>query len=165
MPAFHLSKAQQEALSQFFKELDKTGISQPKAGEPKNPWDLWGELVEKQISQSSTSSLSPKQAAGRDIVQKERCIDCHLPNPLSANEAPDLTMLTEALEKQELLQVLTQGRPTKGMPMFNFSEDDKTAVIAFLKWLNENRDGIVSGFETLENANTPGLKIPWFEYK
>ena len=160
MPAFHLDAGERDALRQWFTELDQTGVAQPRL-EPKRPV---GEMIDHLVAQVDDPLTEP-EALGRDIVQKQVCISCHLPNLATTVRAPDLTTALERLGEQRVREILAAGVPGTVMPKFNFSDREQSGVIAFLAWLGEHREQTQRVFE----ATRPGddwswAAVPWFEY-
>ena len=164
MPAFRLPPADQRAMQRFLEEIDATGVGQLRAytGEP--PSVLLARLVS--IGSGQNGGLSESAALGRDIVLRENCVDCHLPNHQSAYQAPDLTLATGKHGREKLLSILASGVPGKPMPIFRLTPEQQTGVHDFLVWLGQNGVAIRNGFEvTKRAAESSILDLPWFEYR
>ena len=73
---------------------------------------------------------------GRELVQSLRCARCHdLPNSgIDAGLAPDFSHVSSFVRKDWIISRLTSSKMTAGqkMPAFEMTDDDATAVAAFL---------------------------------
>ena len=160
MPAFHLTNEEQSAIATFLKEIDATGVSQPKLGEAIQPRALLRQLVE------SEPPLPADAARGWEIAQAQDCINCHQPNLASVHLATDLTTIVETVPRERLFEILRDGIPGKAMPRLALSSDDCKATLAFLDWLNERGSGIRRRFGAQATADGLSLsQIPWFEFE
>ena len=157
MPAFHLAADQRSALLQFLVEIDKTGISQPRVAPKLPPDELLDLLVAK-------AELSAAESEGLAILRKEKCIACHLPNHGSAVRAPDLTTALGRLGKEKVLQTLANGVQGTVMPKLKLGEAEQEGIIAFLDWLQANRDQAARVFSVTRPGGGSLLSIPWWEY-
>jgi nitric oxide reductase subunit C len=163
MPAFGLDRDDRAAVHQFLVELDKTGVGQPRA-RPKLPI---GEILDAVIAArvKRDHALSEDEAIGREVMRRERCLGCHLPNHGSLHRAPDLTTAIERRGDAGVRAVLASGVPGKAMPKYLFSAADEAGVIAFLHWLGANRESVASAFESTRPGDASFGSIPWFEYE
>ena len=161
MPAFHLDAEERAALRQWFTELDRTGVSQPRV-EPKRPVN---ELLDHLVSKVETP-LTDLEAVGCKVMQAQMCITCHLPNLGTPVRAPDLTTAVERLGERKIAETLATGVPGTVMPKFNFSDRERSGVIAFLAWLGTHRERAERVFEVTRPGDGWSLRaVPWFEYE
>jgi len=159
MPAFRLDHEERAAITSYFREIDATGVSQPKLGEAVPPAELLRQLVE------GGEALSPDVARGWEIAMAQNCISCHKPNEQSIHLATDLTTMVETLASDRISEVLRDGIPSKAMPRLALSPADCEAVLALLTWMNERGPEIRGRFENLATGPELDLaKMPWFEY-
>jgi len=158
MPAFQLGAGERRALHQFLIELDRTGQSQPRLRKKLPPDELLDELISK-------AELTAAERAGLQVMRKEKCIACHLPNFDTPVRAPDLTAVLERLGADKVGAVLAAGVPGTVMPRFMFSNDERSAVVAFLSWLGTHRGEAARVFEVTRPGSGSLLDLPWFEYE
>lgn len=160
MPALHLEPDARAALETYLREIDATGVSQPKLGEAVPPAELLRQLVE------TGEELPADVARGWEIAKAQSCISCHLPNEQSLHLSTDLTTIVETVERERLFEILHDGIPGKAMPRLALPPADCEAVLAFLAWMNEHGGGIRARFENLATSAELDLsKISWFEYE
>ena len=163
MPAFHLPEQERSDLAVFFEELDKTGVGQVKARKGRSANEVLVDFID--AANGDMEEMSPATERGRKIFLEQNCIDCHLPNLLSAYKASDLTKVSDKLGKKRVLSTLANGVPGKAMPRFNFSTADGEAVFAFLAWIEKRGPALRSVYETEKKKSSGGLfSLPWFEY-
>ncbi|MEK7484112.1 MAG: cytochrome c [Planctomycetota bacterium] len=159
MPAFHFSSEDRLALLQFLTEVNQTGVSQTKA----RKYPLPAELLTK-IIQEQENPLSISENLGKEILFREGCLDCHLPNIQSRYWASDLTRITQKLRTERILETLATGIPGQGMPSFKFSTQEKSDLLDFLTWLQKKQDRIQKEFSQ-QPSQKESISIPWFEYE
>jgi len=160
MPAFRFGKSDRRAIGQFLAELDLTGVGQAKARKRRPPIELVDELLAK-----AAEELSPGEAEGLELIRRERCFGCHLPNHASTHRAPDLTTVIERRGRKGVSGVLAEGVPGKAMPKFTFSETERAAVADFLAWLDRHGAAARDRFESTRPDWAPLTQLPWFEYE
>ena len=159
MPAFGLTQSEISAVEAYLKEMDKTGIGQAKQGGYSgniSPIDF----VE--ILKSMDSELPDEVRKGSQIYYTSTCISCHFPlqdNRFGEYLAPDLSLVFERLKGADIQKILKEGRPEKGMPVPVLNDEQRADVLAFIKWLNTNRNKVS------EQASSSSDSLPWFEYK
>jgi len=164
MPAFDLPPDERRALGAYLEELHRTGVSQPRAIEPRPAREVVQELTDAIVA--AQGPLSALEQAGLAIFQRENCIDCHLPNPSSAFRATDITGLGDRFDRARLWVVLDEGVPGKAMPHFGFADRDKEALHAWLAFLAHHGDALRAELERDGNARGNALlRLPWFEYR
>lgn len=160
MPAFHLGPDAREALTVFLREIDATGVSQPRMGEVVPPAELLRQIVE------SDAELSAEVARGWEIAQAQACISCHRPNEQSLHLSTDLTTMVESVERERLFEILHDGIPGTAMPRLALPPEDCEAMLAFLTWMNEHGEEIRVRFQALKTSAELVLSdVPWFEYR
>src|SRR4029077_3278434 len=72
--------------------------------------------------------------SGRDLF-RQNCSFCHGRDAGGGETGPDLTrskLVTEDVDGDKIGPVVRNGRPDKGMPPFNFSDPQITALAAFI---------------------------------
>jgi len=95
--------------------------------------------------QRSTASKSPAVAAAKkypaELVQQGRavfrqnCSFCHGRDAAGGENGPDLTrspLVGSDVNGDKIAPVVRNGRPTRGMPHFELSEDDIHGLVAFI---------------------------------
>ena len=82
---------------------------------------------------ASSAILSKQAMHGQELWQQNNCFSCHQLYGLGGYLGPDLTNAYSEKGKGEeyIKSFLNSG--VKTMPRFNFSEEEKTALVAFLK--------------------------------
>ena len=162
MPAFQLADDERAAIARFLTEVDETGIGQL----PPRVSFAAEEVLLSAIGRAvaADAPLTPEQLRGRDILLEQKCIGCHLPNPVAEKQGTDLTTLISKLGPGGVKGIVTTGILPKGMPAFTFTADDSQALVAFLEWLGTHESTIHAAFteSTSKTGQAPGL--PWFEY-
>ena len=163
MPAFGLPAENRAALLRFLTELDRTGVSQPRL-QPRRPTaELLDHLVATVTGRGEP--LTDLEAAGLEILRREKCIACHLPNFDTPVRAPDLTTVLDRRGEEQVLAVLAAGVPGKVMPKFAFSPRQQSGVIASLLWLGDHGEQAARVFEVTRPGGWSLSSIPWFEYE
>ena len=117
MPAFGFSGSERAALSAFFDAMGATGIGQLPPLRSISAADVFAQAIEAGVGDSKP--LTEVQARGRAIVEEQKCLACHLPNPVSLKRAPDLTGLIARRGPAVVGGFVTAGIPSKGMPRFD----------------------------------------------
>ena len=156
MPAFHLSDEEIDNVLAYLAAIDRTGVGQ--ARRAKGRYDPAAVMA--WINQAK---LPADTRRGGDRFNAS-CIACHamLRDNLIGNiKAPDPTAITARLSDKEILAVLAEGRPERGMPAFGLEGQQGRDMLAFLKWLNGQRAAMEERFK----AEPPDDSIPWFEYR
>jgi len=161
MPAFHLDAAERVAVGKFLAEVGTTGRGQLP---PKQSFDTVAAL-DAAIERAEAGDPNPAIAVGRDVVVAQNCLECHLPNPLSAKEATDLTTLITKLGRTGVSGIVGAGIPAKGMPAFNLAPSDREGLLVFLEWLAANGDVVRETFRDATPAKDTPAGLPWFEYE
>ncbi len=104
--------------------------------------------------------LSKKALKGEVLWQSNNCWSCHQIYGLGGYLGPDLTNIysTESKGEKYIKAFLNSG--IKSMPKFNFSEDEKNQIIAFLQQIDStgyypNKNAIIknSGWVDIEYKN------------
>jgi nitric oxide reductase subunit C len=164
MPAFHLDADDRGALASFFEELNLTGEGQARAATVVPARTLFEGLY--RGSASADDPLDPLEEQGLTILLEKNCIDCHLPNAISAYRSADMTQLSLRLGRSGIAAIFASGVPGKAMPRFPFTEAEIDAVYAALVRLERHGDAFRDGFESAANAASGALfDLPWFEYR
>ena len=88
-----------------------------------------------------TSNTSPKMSEqaliGQQIYQKNNCTSCHQFYGLGGYLGPDLTNIISTQGKGAAYAKAFFNSGIKTMPKFNFSEEEKDALVAFLTTVDQ----------------------------
>jgi len=104
--------------------------------------------------------LSLEASHGQQLWQNNNCWSCHQVYGLGGYLGPDLTNVYSSPNKgpNYIKAFLNSG--IKSMPKFNFSEDEKNAIVAYLKLIdstgyypNYEADFSIIGWVNLKNKN------------
>lgn len=85
---------------------------------------------------TNSISLSPKAIKGQQLWQNNNCWACHQVYGLGGYLGPDLTNIFSNPNKgpNYIKAFLNSG--VKSMPVFNFSENEKNAIVAYLQTID-----------------------------
>lgn len=84
----------------------------------------------------SPVKLSKQALHGQELWQKNNCWSCHQTYGLGGYLGPDLTNIYSHKNKgPEYIKVFLNSG-IKSMPIFNFSEEEKNAIVAYLKTID-----------------------------
>ncbi len=104
--------------------------------------------------------LSYEASRGQVLWQNNNCWSCHQVYGLGGYLGPDLTNVYSARYKGENYIKAFLNSGLKQMPKFNFSEDEKDALVTYLKFIDStgyypNYDASfeITGWVDLENKN------------
>lgn len=99
----------------------------------------------------SPIKLSEKALHGQKLWQENNCWSCHQTYGLGGYLGPDLTNIYSTNNKgpEYIKAFLNSG--VKTMPKFNFSEDEKNAIVAYLKTIDST--GIYPNYDAKINAS------------
>jgi len=163
MPAFDLGDSERRALKQFLEEVHATGVGQLPPILSFDAPTVLAAAVAKAVADGA--GLSPDAERGQAVLVAQKCIGCHLPNPVTEKKGTDLTHLVKKLGAGGVRGILAAGIPAKGMPRFDLPRDEQDALLAFLAWLGKNAESIHATFAEAapKEKDSPGL--PWFEYE
>ena len=166
MPALHFDQAQIAAMRAFLQELDRAeiGRGELRLGHPNEGTSPQAAFEAAVVDASSP----PGVAAGFEAFRSGACSACHFPFQVSIVGAPDLSTVVDGLDEAALHEVLTSGRPEKGMPppVPAFSETQRQQVIEYFRWLNSDRDALRSETERRQSlATVDWSRLPWWEYR
>jgi nitric oxide reductase subunit C len=160
MPAFHFSANDIDALQAFLFAMHETGVGQARRSAPRVQL---GDVENALDEQTAEGSLTDAAASGRELFTA-RCTSCHRlfqATPLGPFMAPDLSDVFGRLGEPEVRQVVTEGRPERGMTPPPLAAEEVDRVIAFLRWLNEHRDDLAGRLGLADAVES----VPWFEFK
>jgi mono/diheme cytochrome c family protein len=166
MPALHFTDAEIAAMRAFLVEIDRPDIGrgQLRLGDP-----AAGTSPQSAFEASVRAASPPAEVgAGFEKLRTGICGACHFPFQVSTVQAPDLSTVVERLDDAELREVLVSGRPENGMPppvpAFSGAEIDQ--VVAYLRWLNQNRASLESDSRAREaQRDVDWSKLPWWEFE
>ncbi|HJM58738.1 MAG TPA: cytochrome c [Planctomycetota bacterium] len=164
MPSLDLKAEECDAIAAFLTEIDATGVGQLRIGDSLSDREVMAAWLAECAPESAP--LTAEQHLGAEVVLESACISCHLPNPASALGAPDLTLAATRFSEEELLRIVTEGIPAKGMPAISLDDQQRTALYSFLEWAASHGDRLASRFASNQARQTGGFaSIPWFEYE
>ena len=101
------------------------------------------------------AELTPFAKNGLAIWRENNCQACHQIYGYGGFLGPDLTNLIGRRPDEDWTDILTRGR--KQMPAFDFDEEERAAVVAFLREINETGTGIPSFTTVKEDADVNHL--------
>lgn len=166
MPAFNYSDEQIGQLRAFLEEIDRpdVGRGQLRLGDPA------AGTTPQAAFDATVAEAVPEGAAARgfDTFRSGVCVACHFPFQTSAVGAPDLSSVVERVDDAGIRDVLTDGRPTLGMPppAPALSDAEQGDLIAWFHWLNENRGTLESASQVRQaQRDVDWSKLSWWEYR
>ena len=163
MPAFELGADERDAIAAFLTEVHATGVGQL---QPLRSFDAPETLVRAvDAATAGGAALEGAEARGRDVLLAQKCLGCHLPNPVSEKEAADLTGLVGRLGTGGVSGILSTGIPAKGMPRFDLAPEEHDALLSFLAWLSRNAETVRTVFADAAPQRDEARGLPWFEYE
>lgn len=80
--------------------------------------------------------LSSQAVFGQQLWQENNCWSCHQVYGLGGYLGPDLTNVISHPQKGEVYVKAFLNSGLKSMPKFNFSEEEKNAIVAYLKQID-----------------------------
>jgi cytochrome c oxidase cbb3-type subunit III len=93
------------------------------------------ETAVKQSAPVGLKSYAPEQVrSGRDLFRQD-CSFCHGRDAGGGESGPDLTrskLVTEDVDGDKIGEVVRNGRPDKGMPRFDRSDQQLASLVAFI---------------------------------
>lgn len=162
MPAFGLLSEDVDAVEAYLRAIDRVGIGVARHRIPPPVARVTAALARLAGSSATTSDGADAVARGHQLFSVI-CASCHVPlraNPLGLGVAPDPTGIAARLSPTEIDDVLVHGRIARGMPPAPLTTEQRPDVIAFLKWLAENRAALVT-----ECGEGTAQDLPWWEFK
>lgn len=165
MPAFGLSPAEIEDVEAFLRAMNESGRGQARrplgADEVADPVDVRRRAVEARLAVTGEAAA----AAGHAVVTQRACRACHAFPGSGPRVAPSLVGAASRLSPDELARVLSEGRPTRGMPPPGLSAAEREDVAAFLSWLDRESEAVARAQEALTPEPRLALgELPWWEF-
>ena len=166
MPPLRFTDEEVASMSAFLSAMDRPEIGRGQLRLGSSEDGGLQASFERSVSES-LAGATDEAAAGFDLVRGRVCAACHYPFQTSPVGAPDLSTVVERLSADSLAQVLTIGRPAKGMPppippLTDAERAEVTAYLAFLgrqkTALRERTDGL-TGERRLD-----WRRLPWWEF-
>ncbi|TDQ25400.1 c-type cytochrome [Tenacibaculum caenipelagi] len=93
--------------------------------------------------------LSKKAIKGQKIWQDNNCWSCHQVYGLGGYLGPDLTNIYSTKDSNYIKAMLNSG--IQSMPKFSFTEEDKEAIVAYLKTIDST--GYYPNYEAIIKPN------------
>ncbi len=91
--------------------------------------------------QTHAENLTPQVIRGKELFDKKNCMGCHTLLGEGAYYAPELTKIYETKGADWIKAMLTDPSQVypgaRQMVKYNMNEEDKEAMVAFLKWISE----------------------------
>ena len=166
MPPLRLQDGEVADVAAFLREIDRPdlGRGQLRLGTAD---DLGGPQAAFEGAILSSLIAASPEAEGFAAVAARPCSQCHVPLQTSIVGAPDLTEVAGRLSLEELRAVLADGRPQGGMPpsLPPFQPGEVESVVAYLRWLGENRSRLESGMSARKARDTNWTALPWWEFR
>ncbi|PHR13153.1 MAG: nitric-oxide reductase [Aequorivita sp.] len=85
----------------------------------------------------AVEKLSPMAIKGQQLFQNNRCWSCHQLYGLGGYLGPDLTNIYSVEGKGPVYIKAFLNSGVKSMPQFNFSEEEKDALVEYMKKVDE----------------------------
>ena len=165
MPAYQYDAEQIRYVRAFLEEIDRpdVGRGQLRLGDPATavtPQGAFDATVREEVS--------PVALAGFETFASGVCSACHFPFQTSVVGAPDLSTVAERLDDGELHEVLTNGRPERGMPppAPALSAAQRDQLIEYFGWLNDHRTDLMSDWELRQaQRQVDWSQLDWWEFR
>ena len=165
MPAYGYDERQIRYVRAFLEEIDRpdVGRGQLRLGDPSSS-------VTPQAAFDATvrSVASAGALAGFETYASGVCTACHFPFQTSVVGAPDLSTVVERLDDAALQDVLTNGRPERGMPppAPALSAVERDRLIEYFRWLSENRSDLMAEWEGRQaDRQVDWSRLDWWEFR
>ena len=101
----------------------------------------WHSLSTEVPKQTNEDKLTPQVVRGKHLWESNNCMGCHTILGEGAYYAPELTKIYETKGPETIKLMLTDPElvypGARKMVKYNMSEEDKEAMVAFLKWIGE----------------------------
>ena len=165
MPTFDFDEQQIGYLRAFLEEIDRpdVGRGQLRLGDPAE-----GTTPQAAFDAAIVAAAPPaSELAGYETFRSGICSSCHFPFQVSLVGAPDLSTAVERVDDVGLHAVLTDGRPTLGMPppAPGLTEGQRADLIAYFHWLNGNRAELLADSERRQAQRTVDWsRLAWWEF-
>jgi len=179
MPPIGLNDSETAAISAFLVAMDRPeiGRGQLRLGDAEVPAGLqegFEQAVADRFSEITQDGRADLQigleasSTGFELVRTRSCSACHRPFRVSVAGVPDLSIVVNHRSRDSLTQVLTSGRPERGMPPPSpgFTPDEIDAVIAYFGFLNEHRTGLNERTVAFTGQRQiDWRRLPWWEFQ
>ncbi len=165
MPAFGYDDEQIRYMSAFLTEIDRPDIGrgQLRLGDPGMSVTPQG-AFDAVVLETATGGVRD----GFETFASGVCSACHFPFQTSVVGAPDLSTAVERLDEAALHDVLTRGRPERGMPppAPALSSAERDRLIEYFGWLNANRAELVSDWDSRQaDRRVDWSRLDWWEFR
>lgn len=98
---------------------------------------IYNAVIYTQGTSNNTPLLSEKALKGEQLYQENNCTACHQFYGLGGYLGPDLTNISSLPNKGDEYIKAFLNSGVKSMPKFNFSEEEKEAIVQFLKEVDQ----------------------------
>jgi nitric oxide reductase subunit C len=159
MPAFGLSKENQDSLIAFFAELNATGRGFVTLSDSRSPERMLAVLHEHDVLNSSHRKMA---LSAVENLHHHGCLSCH--KFFERSPAPDLTLALQHRNRDYAASNIRSGRGD--MPAFpHLTGDEIENLLDGLEYLGLHREKLLS----LYNEKRKGIlfslnRLPWYEY-
>ncbi|MDP6312617.1 MAG: cytochrome c [Phycisphaerales bacterium] len=153
MPAFEFDHDHIAAVTAFLSAMNDSGHGQALA-----PQDESG--MHSVIVKVLRRCDDPKVEVGYQRFAARGCLGCHFSSTQQAIDAADLLDTCGRLSREDIMQVLTEGRPPK-MPPQRMTQLEREEIHVFLLWLHEHRTTLRDTFDAIPIRWS---ETPWWEF-
>ncbi len=165
MPAFGYDAEQIRQMRAFLAEIDRPDVGRGQlrlgeAGLSATPQGAFDAVVRETATATALE--------GFETFASGVCSACHFPFQTSIVGAPDLSTVVERLDEAALHEVLTLGRPDRGMPppAPALTPAGRERLIDYFAWLNENRAELVVDWNARQAARrVDWSRLDWWEFR
>ncbi len=102
---------------------------------------LTADTIRRVPQQTNEAKITKEVIRGKELWTENNCMGCHTLFGEGAYYAPELTKVYERRGEQFIRAMLTDPEAMypgqRKMQKYAFSEDDKTALVAFFRWAGE----------------------------
>lgn len=87
------------------------------------------------VAPASTKTYPPEQVAKGEATFQQDCAFCHGREATGGESGPDLTrsrLVSSDVDGNKIAPVIKNGRPDKGMPPFDKSDEEIAALVAYI---------------------------------
>jgi len=120
---------------------------------------IYNIIIYTQGTSNNTPKLSEEAVKGEQLYQENNCTACHQFYGLGGYLGPDLTNVISEENKGPAFVKAFLNSGIKAMPKFDFSEEEKDALVEFLTEVDK------TGFYPIKDAETDASGWVGIKYK